>query len=264
MMGSPNAVREIFRDFKRPSIRYSICTMVTRKAQYDEMVRQFRDFGFDTPDCEFFYIDNTESNDHESFAGYNKFLQDSSGTYIVLCHQDLVLLNDGRPRLDQLVAELDLLDPDWGLCGNAGAKSDGRLAMSISDPNTPDCRTGGPFPARVVSLDENFIVARRDANLSLSHDIKGYHLYGSDLCIIASILGYNAYVIDFHLRHDSAGNVDASFEHVRSRMIAKYRAALRPRWHHVTTHRSFYLSHSPARTILARVVNKLSQKTRSR
>ncbi len=57
------------------------------------------------------------------------------------------------------------------------------------------------LPIRVGSLDENFIVVKRQANLALSHDMSGFHLYGTDLCIIADILGRTSYVVDFHLCH---------------------------------------------------------------
>ena len=87
----------------------------------------------------------------------------------------------------------------------------------------------GILPIRVNSLDENFIVVRKDANLALSHDLRGFHMYGTELCVIASILGLTAYVVDFHLRHLSGGVRDEFFAKVRAEMIAKYGRALRPR-----------------------------------
>jgi len=154
--------------------------------------------------------------------------------------------------LDALLDELTRLDPDWGVCGNAGATASGRIAARISDPNTGDTNKGGPFPARVVSLDENFLVVRGEANLALSHDLAGYHWYGADLCIIADVLGWNAYVIDFHVLHKSGGSPDGSFAAIRSATRRKYNRAFRSRWHHVTTKRSIFLSGSPVRHLLAR------------
>ena len=62
-----------------------------------------------------------------------------------------------------------------------------------------------------------------------SRDLHGFHLYGADLCLIADILGYSAYVVDFHLRHKSVGNKGSTFEVVRAELIEKYRRALRYR-----------------------------------
>ena len=142
--------------------------------------------------------------------------------------------------LDRLLAELDKTDPDWGLCGKCGCKClRGSKRSGISDPYQDDTTRGGPFPAAVMSLDENFIVARRDANLALSHDLHGFHWYGSDICIVADVLGYKSYVIDFHLRHESKGNLDRSFREGHVAIAAKYQRAFRPRRHFVVLLTSF-------------------------
>jgi len=31
------------------------------------------------------------------------------------------------------------------------------------------------------------------------------------MCMLASILGYSAYIVDFHLRHEGRGVIDAVF-----------------------------------------------------
>lgn len=88
----------------------------------------------------------------------------------------------------------------------------------------------GVFPASVTSVDENFIVVKRRANISLSGDLRGFHLYGADICIVADILGYNSYVIDFHLRHLGGGLTDASFNASRTALVKKYARSFRSRW----------------------------------
>jgi len=100
-------------------------------------------------------------------------------------------------------------------------------AMCISDPYG-EHRQKGTLPQKVRTLDENFIVIKKSANLALSHDLKGFHLYGTDLCQIASILGYSAYVIDFHLYHKSAGTVDKRFTESANAFRAKYARAMTP------------------------------------
>lgn len=244
--------REISSTSGERALRYSICTLVTNPEEYASFKESFEAGGFTSDTCEYLYLDNSQGNRFEAFGGYNLFLQEAQGTYIILCHQDVELLVDGRARLDAVLAELTAKDAQWGLCGNAGAKTDGSLALRITDPNTGPISQGGPFPVRVISLDENFIVVRREANLALSHDLSGFHLYGTDLCLNADSLGLHAYVIDFHLLHKSGGNPDESFERLRLRMRDKYRRVLRPRWQHMTTYRSFYLSPSPIGAFLAR------------
>jgi hypothetical protein len=138
--------------------------------------------------------------------------------------------------------ELTSVDPAWAVCGNAGGIAPYSLAVRISDPGRVNDRIGGTFPVRVGSLDENFLVVRRETRLALSKNVGGFHFYGTDLCLVADILGYGAYVVDFHLYHKSKGKRDASFIAARERMLAKYQHALRPRWI-TTTCTMLYFGH---------------------
>jgi hypothetical protein len=202
---------------------------VTGHGEYAEMVESFRQGGFTGDDCEYLYLDNTQGNTFDAYRGYNLFLTAARGDYLILTHQDLLLLEDGRVELEARLAELDELDPAWALCGNAGGVSPREVAVRISDPHGED-RATGKFPARVLALDENFVVARRDANLPVSHDLHGFHIYAADMCILADVIGRTAYAIDFHLRHKSIGTIDTAFYAVRRDVIAKYRRAFRSRW----------------------------------
>jgi len=210
-------------------IKYSVCTLVTCVEQYDEMRRSFVERGFDTRDIEFLYIDNSIRNEFDGYSGCNLFLSVARGEYIIICHQDVLLEGHGRPELDDRLSELEILDPNWAVCGNSGGISLKRLAIRISDPHGENMRHG-KLPARVSGVDENFVVVKRRSNLSLSRDLSGFHLYGADLCVIAGILGYTSYVIDFHLRHRSGGRGDASFSAARTALVRKYARSFRSRW----------------------------------
>ena len=123
-----------------------------------------------------------------------------------------------------------------------------RLAIRITDRYGQD-QQSGPFPARVSAVDENFIVVRRDANLAVSNNLRGFHLYGADLCIIAEILGYTCYAIDFHLERKGEGTMGPDYYALRSDLLGKYEKALRPRW--ITTTTTFFkLSANPIRSLL--------------
>jgi len=243
----PIEANERFRD---ESIRYSICTIVTRLNEYGAMIESFRFGGFREPNCEFLYLDNSQGNVFDSYTGYNLFLNVARGEYIILCHQDVQLIEDGRAKLDAVIGDLTNRDPNWAVCGNGGAEYPGRLALRISDPHGEN-QSVGEFPLKVQSLDENFIVARRSANLALSHNIGGFHFYGADICVIADILGWNCYVVDFHLRHKSSGKRDDSFFSIRERLIQKYHKAMRSRWIG-TTSSVFFIS---GVSLLSRLLN---------
>ena len=223
--------------------RFSICTLVTRPSEYAEMVESFVSHGFTPADCEFLYVDNSESNRFDAYRGYNLFLVEARGDFVILCHQDILLLEDGRAELEQRLEELVAHDPRWALCGNAGGVSFARLALHISD-RFGENQFFGHFPARVSALDEDFIVIRREANLAVSHDLSGFNFYGADLCIVADFLGRSAWVIDFHLRHKGLFTTSASFYRERRHVARKYQKAFRSRWI-VTTVTYFFVSGSP-------------------
>lgn len=209
--------------------RFTIATLVNNVVHYEDMLASFAEAGFAEPACEFLYVDNTGKEQTCAYRGLNKMLNEARGKYIVLCHQDVRMVDDAREDLEQRLAELERADPTWALAGNAGGVSAGRLALRISDPHGEDRRIG-ELPARVMSLDENFIVVKRDARIGFSRDLSGYHFYGADICLVADILGYSAYVIDFHLQHLSGGYKGASFFEAETAFRTKWAHALRARW----------------------------------
>ncbi|MFM1817003.1 MAG: hypothetical protein RLZ98_3698 [Pseudomonadota bacterium] len=208
---------------------YSVATLVTDFAQHEEMRRSFVRAGFSAPGTEFIFIDNSGPSQTSAYAGLNRMLNEARGRYVILCHQDVRLDFDERAKLDSCLADLECRDPDWALAGNAGGVSAGRLAIRISDPHGID-RHLGVLPARVQSLDENFIVVKREARIGFSRNLDGFHLYGADICLAAEIMGYSSYVIDFHLRHLSPGRKSADFHASARAFSSKWSNVLRPRW----------------------------------
>jgi hypothetical protein len=222
------ATAALLKTYQAESMKYSIGTLVSDLDQYRAMRASFEAHGFGSQDCEYLHIDNTQFNRADAFAGLNRLLHEARGQYVVLCHQDVRLLADGRTELDGRLAELERLDPCWALAGNAGGEGPGRLALRISDPHGTD-RFVGRLPARVYTLDENFIVVKRSARIGFSRDLNGFHFYGADICLVADLLGYSAYVIDFHLKHLSGGTASAEFFASRNAFQAKWSHAMRSR-----------------------------------
>ena len=233
---------------------YTIATLVTKPAQYAAMVASFRGGGFDGDDCEYLYLDNTGGNALSAYQGLDRLLDEAEGAHVILCHQDLVLLDDGRARLDARLAELERLAPNWALAGNAGGVAPGQLALRLTDPHQRDAKAGD-LPAQVQSLDENFIVVRRAARVSFSRDLDGFHFYGTDLCLQADLAGWTAHVIDFHLEHLSGGAKTPDFYVCENRLRAKYARAFRSRWLQ-TTCALLSISASPMLNLLGGVTAK--------
>ncbi len=220
--------------------RYSICTLVSKPDEYQEMVNSFIAAGFDTQQCEYLYIDNAKENTFEAFEGINLFLRKASGEFIIVCHQDILLHDAGITALNDQIDTITTKDPNWAVLGNAGGINLKYLAMHLTQ-NSGNKLHENNLPLKAITVDENFILIKNKANLSLSSDLKGFHLYGADLCIIANILGYTAYIIDFNLIHKSDGNADSSFYEIRKSVINKYKRAFRGRFISTTITR-FYIS----------------------
>lgn len=225
---------------KQYSYKYSICTLVTKSAEYREMVTSFIEAGFTEDICEFLYADNTRENNFEAFGGINRFLQEAQGKYIILCHQDILLHDDKIDVLESRIEEMNVLDSDWAILANAGGINLKHIAMHVTQ-KTGHRLIETTLPLKAISSDENFILVKNEANLALSSDLQGFHLYGTDICLIADILGFNSYIIDFNVLHKSDGNADKSFYKMRTALKKKYRSAFKSRFMSTTITR-FYIS----------------------
>jgi len=207
-------IRSIDESRNNYKVKFSFCSLVTRIDEYHEMIASAKQAGFDGDDVEFLYIDNSNENLCDGFSGYNRFLLEAEGQYIVYCHQDILFEFDRREVLEERIREINKIDPMWAILGNAGKAHNSLPIARITDPNA-DNITLGVLPGRVMTVDENFLVINRKNPISCSGQMKGFHLYATDLCQNAEYLGYSCYVIDFHLRHKSGGNADESYNAVQ-------------------------------------------------
>lgn len=204
-MSSPQKITQTLSFTKT----FSICTMVTRPQEYQEMLESAKQMGFGE-DCQFLYFDNTQNNGVDGYQAINLCQQQAAGEYVILCHQDVLFL-ESKDKLLACLQTLDAQDPLWAVAGNAGKDRFGKLFVRITDPSMPNIKLGD-LPARVVSLDENFMVFNQKNRVATSvGHLSGFHLYALDICQNAHALGLACYVIDYHLHHKSSGKIDQSY-----------------------------------------------------
>ncbi|MDB5121464.1 MAG: hypothetical protein JWN56_2682 [Sphingobacteriales bacterium] len=225
---------------ERFPFRYSICTLVSKPQEYQEMINSFIQAGFSTDLCEYLCIDNSKTNTYDAFGGLNRFLREAKGEYIILCHQDILLHDHNINDLDKRIEEMDFIDANWGILSNAGGINLKYVAMHVTQ-NSGNRLIEHLLPLKTKTVDENFILVKSTSNLALSHNLKGFHMYGTDICLICETLGLTSYIIDFNLTHKSNGNADASFYKIRKELMRKYRLAWRGRFISTTITR-FYIS----------------------
>ncbi|WP_310415820.1 hypothetical protein [Chamaesiphon sp. OTE_8_metabat_110] len=195
---------------------FHICTISNNLQQYEEMKTSFIAAGFDLEKCRYSLFDNSEKNQFDPYQIFKVLKSTTIEPYIILCHQDLLIdKGDDFDRLFKLLTELDELDPRWAIVGNAGISSSHGMVAKITDPNgTPKWQ--GALPQQVHSLDENFLVVKTSANIASSENLRGFHLYATDLCLNALLNKQTCYVIDFHLTHLSGGKIGTEFWEVQS------------------------------------------------
>jgi hypothetical protein len=182
------------------------------------------------------YINNIGKNIYEAYAGLNLMISQATTPYIILCHQDLTLLENGYDELLKKLVELDKLDPNWAVAGNAGGVAKKKYAMHITNSENKIIKLG-TLPARVESLDEIFIILKRSANIGFSNDLAGFHFYGADIVIQAQLRGYTSYGIDFHLHHHGEGKMDKTFYQCQEALETKYHKLFQTRYVQATCRR---------------------------
>lgn len=205
---------------------FSVCCLVTDPALYGRLRQSLRSMGFDDHCCEFLVADNTAGNIFPPFAGVRRFLREARGPYVMIVHQDAIPLEPAAKLLAR-IAEVEKADPLWGVIGNAGRTRRAKPALSLVVENET-FNLGQPFQ-EVETIDENVIIVRNGAGITVSADTTGFHLYAFDLCSVAARLGYRTYVVDHLWRHDSRGMVNDSFFEAKRQIEGKMRRYSRRR-----------------------------------
>lgn len=223
---------------KPAACAFSIGCIVTSMEEYTVMRESFEQCGF-TSDCEYLVANNTNGNEFDAYRAIAGFIRESNGKYLVIVHQDVRCI-DPKSKLLKCLDDLSDMDNKWSVCGNAGAMGYHQFVHYIN--NAGKITTNSNLPARVSSLDENFLIINLSASITTSADLSGFHLYGTDLCIIADFLGYTTYVIPFMVKHLSLGNLKDLDQHIH-RFIDLYGRKIRSRYVE-TTCTKFYLSNS--------------------
>jgi hypothetical protein len=243
--------RTVEDDGTSAGIAFTIGALVSDHERYAEMRQSFETFGFTEPDCEFIAIDVTGEDKVSPYLGLNTLLSAAQGAHVILCDDHARLIEDGRPQLEACIAELDEMDPLWAVAGSVGGVGPGRHSIRITDPTGADQRVG-QFPAKAMSLDERFLVVRRQMRVGFSADLDGQEFYGTDICLVAEVMGLSAYVIDFHTECMKDLAPDAALFAEEKRFRDKWMRVMRSR-HIQTPRRLLHLGTASAIAIPGRV-----------
>ena len=212
--------------------------------EYRVMKESFESRGF-TGGCEYLVADNCGGNRFDAYTAIRHFIAQAKGRFLVIVHQDVRCI-DTREQLTACLDQLTLQDSQWAVCGNAGCNGYHTDLMHINIAGK--IVTSKNLPGKVSSLDENLLIINSKNAVNVSSDLSGFHLYGTDICIVAATLGYSCYVIPFMVKHLSYGNLKDLQKHIHLFTDA-YGKKLRSRFI-ATTCTKFYISNSVFKTRL--------------
>jgi hypothetical protein len=174
--------------------------------KYNQMLESFSNSGFNKKNSEYIYVDNETANKYDAYDSIRRFLKRACGKYIIICHQDIVLVDDERVLCARL-EELDDADSRWAMATNAGVDDKGRQYFRYVHPSGLEIKRGD-FPHEIAAADEHFLLLKASSGISPSPGLSGFHLYGTDIAVQARLTGQTAYAIDFNLVHFGLGTVD--------------------------------------------------------
>ncbi len=194
-----------------------ICTIYNRADQYHDMLKSLKAAGFTEDRCRYSGFDNSNHNSFDPYATISRVMASTEEPYIFFCHQD-ILLNQGH-GYDILMArlhQLDELDPNWAVAGNAGISAKYKPVIRITDTgHSPNWK--GSWPQLVIALDENLLILRKGMGVHCTASLWGFHFYGPDVCLNALVRGMSCYAIDFHVTHLSKGSFSTEFWEAKQR-----------------------------------------------
>jgi hypothetical protein len=221
-----------------------VFTFVSDDVSYREMRASFATAGLTHNTSRFTRLTSRGGpGEPEPYSTITELISSVSEPYFILCHQDVRLDQEhGVSQLRAQIAELSVIDPTWAVAGDAGGSSALRMVRRITDPHGGS--TVDSLPARVQTLDENFLVIRTGTGLTCSPGLTGFHFYGSDICLRARTAGLQCWVIDFHVQHLSGGKKGRGYDQSRDEFLAAWNQSFLARYVRAPTELLF-LSKSP-------------------
>jgi GT2 family glycosyltransferase len=175
--------------------------------------------------------------------GYNRGLARSKGDIIILCHDDILILNmDFKDRLRRHLERFDLIGVagttrviggNWGLAAHPYMY--GQVAYPDASPGAFDVAIFA-VPSRTVAniqaLDGLFLAGHRHVVQQIGFDERtfdGFHCYDADFTFRAYLAGFHlAVCCDINIFHASRGNYDDVWDKYDGAFRQKFRNQLHP------------------------------------
>lgn len=204
-------------------VMFSIITIVNKEKVYQGFKKSLE--SQDGVNYELIKINNDNNQFTSAREAYNSAMKKAHGEYLIFTHPDMRFLDSHslRDALAQIIQIKDL-----GVAGISGCPSDihhfkSTLVTSIVHDNPP--HRFGKLISRtteVQTVDECFFVMKRSfCEAHPFSDIKGWHMYAVEQCLVALLNGKKNYVVPARMWHFSTGGSE-NWQYVQTgREIAK-------------------------------------------
>ncbi len=155
-------------------------------------------------------IDNRCNLFYDNLAeAINAGLDQAEHELIVVAHEDVLLPRGWQQQLERSLAELEKVDPNWGLLGSVGSTEGGEDKGHWSDPHTYANTFGEKSFELVERIDEQLMILRRSHGVRLDCYLPSIHHIGRDVPSTLRQRALNTYVINaptIHKFADDTGN----------------------------------------------------------
>lgn len=180
--------------------------------------------------------------------GYNRLLDRNPDAICILAHHDVYLPRGWKELLGHRLAEVEAVDPNWGIVAAYGIGLDGRHwgpVWSSALSSVIGGVAGRPEP--IMCADELLIVIRPGKGLRFDEQLPHFHFYGLDIVQMARMAGLGVYNVPLPLIHNDrfSKQLGKDYRDCYNYMHRKWRRMLPLRattttisWHKLHLHRS--------------------------
>ncbi len=129
-------------------------------------------------------------------VAYNAAIDQAAQDLLIFAHQDIYLPEGWFSAVENAVQVLSAVDPQWGVLGCCGVDSAGQCVGYVYDGGWGHI-VGSPFEGgiEVQTLDEVVLILRKSSGLRFDAALRGFHMYGADICLEARRRGNKCYAI---------------------------------------------------------------------
>lgn len=203
----------------------SIITIVNK----DRVYKQFKDElkGQKKVSFELIKVNNDNNQYDSAREAYNEAASKAQGEYLIFLHPDIRFLDE--MALHDILADIRKIT-NLGIAGVAGTPEqlkNGYFVLITNIKQGLDAHHVGITinkPTQIQTVDECFFVMKKDYwTQHPFSDIKGWHLYAVEQCLVALVNGKENYVVPARLWHVSDGaSEDVNYVKIGNEIVKRY------------------------------------------